>query len=209
MNREIVLIFGRTGWGKSLWAKLYAKYRQRILIYDPAVSYDVKFLPIEEIVEEVLERDAQQFRLGSWDPEHAAVLGHLSYAVGKNTLLLEECSMLFTKGQRELPTWAKRICFVGRHRECSLVLIAQRPASVPIDFRTQANRIVSFAQHEGDDLGWLGDFLGRERMKELPHLQKWECIDYHNGDITRYSIRDRVERELSISLDIEQKSSLY
>ena len=51
--REIVLVMGMTGWGKSWWSKLYSRMFERKLVYDPTLSFPVQaYLPIEESTEE-------------------------------------------------------------------------------------------------------------------------------------------------------------
>lgn len=211
-QREIVLVMGMTGWGKSWWSKLYSKPHQRKVVYDPTMSFPVQeYLPTADIVENIMDGDEESrrhFNYGFVDVDGIPSVAGALFVVGNNLLVVEECATVFDKGQARLPEWGKRCCFLGRHRENSIVLIAQRPTYIPIDFRSQANRVVTFCQHEGADMDWLKDFYGKERVESLSNIPKFTCFDYHNGEVTEYSIVDRVKQEFGVSLDIGRTSEL-
>lgn len=205
-TREIVLVMGMTGFGKSWWTKLYHQGFSRKVVYDPAASFDVKeWLEPEEIAERLLgDKPPEKFDYGfvDSDPDVVGAVGDIMFAAGKNLYIVEELATVFEKGLMRTPQWAKNMCFFGRHRECSLVLVAQRPTYIPIDFRSQANRVITFCQHEGSDMDWLTDFYGKERMKRLPTLPKFTCFDYHyEGVVREYSIKPKVEEVFGIKLD--------
>jgi hypothetical protein len=213
-EREIVLVMGMTGWGKSWWSKLYHKKWRRSLVYDPAMSFpDVIWGDMEdhantllgENVEEYISDEQhpapKRFKFGFVDSEDVAQGGATVFALGNSILFVEECATVFDKGMARMPEWARRLCFYGRHRSCSVVLIAQRPTYIPIDFRSQANRVITFCQHEGSDMDWLQDFFGKERMSKMMTLPKFTCFDYHNGNVTEYSIREKVREVFKVNLD--------
>lgn len=207
--REIVLVMGMTGWGKSWWTKLYSRTYNRKLVYDPTLSYPVQeYLPIEDVNAIVLDEETKAFNLGFTDPEEIPAAAGALFVKQNNILILEELATVFEKGQARLPEWGKRHIFYGRHANCGMVLIAQRPTYIPIDFRSQANRVITFCQHEGADTDWLQDFYGKERMKRLPEIPKFTCFDYHNGVVKEYSIRERVDEVFGVKLDISTKSHL-
>lgn len=200
--REIVLVMGMTGWGKSWWTKLYHRLFNRVLVYDPAASFPCQYDDIDTIVEDLLAKDApKMFNRGFIEGDDVVQAGGLSFALGNNLLIVEECATVFEKGLARMPEWCKRLVFYGRHRGCSLVLIAQRPTYIPIDFRSQSNRVITFCQHEGADTDWLQDFYGKERCKRLSSIPKFTCFDYHNGQVSEYSIVDKVEQVFGVKLD--------
>ena len=205
MNREVVLVMGMTGYGKSWWSKLYHRLFSRSIVYDPVGSFPVKeWLQPDEIYERLTdEQPPKEFQYGfiSQDESHVSGIGALTFTVGQMVYFIEECATVFEKGVTRSPQWVKTLCFFGRHKACSLVLIAQRPTYIPIDIRSQANRVISFCQHEGSDMDWLTEFYGRERMKRLPNIEKFSCFDYHNGQVKEYSIKPLVAKHFGIILD--------
>lgn len=224
--REVTLVMGLTGWGKSWWTKLYKRSFSRSLTYDPSASFpcgkDGKdYDTIDNIVADLMDEPEKtvfnpekpkktllDFDKGFMDGDELQAAGGLSFALGKNVLIVEECATVFEKGLARIPEWCKRVVFYGRHRECSIVLIAQRPTYIPIDFRSQANRVITFCQHEGADMNWLLDFFGKERMERLSSLPKFHCFDYHNGQVSEYSIVKSVKEEFGVSLDNRVGSQL-
>lgn len=203
-EREIVLVMGMTGWGKSWWSKLYHQKWPRSLVYDPAMSFPgVTWGTMDDHVNALFDTEdlPSRFKLGFVDDSEVEQGGSTTFAIGNMIFFVEECASVFEKGLARLPEWAKRLCFFGRHRSCSLVLIAQRPTYIPIDFRSQANRVISFCQHEDADMKWLGDFYGPERMDRLLTIPKFTCFDWHNGQVNEYSIRDSVKKEFGVLLD--------
>jgi len=210
MNREVTIILGKTGYGKSWWSKLYIQKFSRRFVYDPAMSaeYQVLYENGAEIVADMTEQGEHflnpenSFSRGIIDHNEVDMIGCLAFYFANNIMLIEEVSNVFQKGLRELPQWAKRIIFYGRHKAVSIALIAQRASSIPIDFRSQATRIISFQQHEYDDVSWLERFFGKEHCRSMPTLQKFTCLDYDNGQIGQYSIIDRVQSTFGVKLDI-------
>jgi len=202
--REIVLVMGMTGWGKSWWTKCYSQQFPRRLVYDPSATFPVQeYREISDITNDILDEDRKSntYNFGFTDPEDIPQAAGALFALGNNLLIVEECATVFEKGQARLPEWGKRHCFYGRHQSCSIVLIAQRPTYMPIDFRSQANRVVTFCQHEGADMDWLKDFYGKERMDRMLTLPKFSCFDYHDGIVHEYSITDKVQQDFGITLD--------
>lgn len=207
--REIVLVMGMTGWGKSWWTKLYSRLFPRKLIYDPSATFPVdEYRPIEDIVEDLFnsEKKIESFNWGFIGQDDVPQAASALFVVENNMLIVEECATVFEKGLARLPEWGKRHCFYGRHRSCSIVLIAQRPTYIPIDFRSQANRVITFCQHEDADMGWLGGFFGKERMDRMLTIPKFTCFDWHNGAVKEYSIRNQVKQVFGVSLDISSNS---
>ncbi len=202
--RDVVLVMGLTGWGKSWWSKLYSRKYNRKLVYDPTESFPVKqYLPVADIVDDILvnEEDTPVFNYGFVDEEEIPQAAGALFVLGNNLLVVEECATVFEKGQARLPEWGKRHVFYGRHRNCSLLLIAQRPTYMPIDVRSQANRVITFCQHEGTDMDWLQDFFGKERVKQLSTLPKFMCFDWCQGSVKQYSIVESVKKTFDVTLD--------
>ena len=189
-ERQIVIVLGMTGMGKSEWTRQYTASTPRLFVADPLASYPVQWVSHEELISAY---DAGQFsngknfRTGTYQREDIELSGALAFLSGDNCMVIEECSTVFEPGARALPSWANDMVFLGRHRRCSLVFTAQRAASIPIAVRSQAHRVVTFKQHEGDDLKWLRPYLG-ERINDLPHLGDHVCLDSSGSDVSEYSL---------------------
>lgn len=210
LEREITIVMGMTGWGKSWWSKLYSLKWKNRLIYDPSMSFpEVIWGNLHDHVENLIgEEPVPEFQYGFVDENEVPQAGSITFVRGNMMLMIEECAAVFEKGQARLPEWAKRLCFFGRHRECSLTLIAQRPTYIPIDFRSQANRVITFCQHEDADMQWLKEFFGKERMDRMMSIPKFTCFDWHNGKVTEYSIVDQVKDQFGVLLDRTSNTDL-
>ena len=202
-----------TGWGKTLWTKVYSSHARRMLVFDPTISYprvgyDNANHGLDEFLESIdgfslfEEEDIRrEFRVGTSNPERVSQLGGAAFVTGNNLLVLEEASMLFEKGQRRLEPWLSRIVFLGRHQRCSVCVLAQRFMSIPIDIRSQASRVVTFNQHEEDDVSYLQSVFGKEDSKRINSLPKFMCLDRCGIETFEYSIVDLVKKDLGIELD--------
>lgn len=187
LSREVVIITGKTGYGKSTWLQQYAKRFSRIWAFDPFAKFPCNYLNEEGILNAAGVIDANtKFSLGSHNIDDLDLIGACSYLTGNNALVLEECGFIFNKGER-LPDWLKDIVFLGRHMEVSLIVTAQRAAYIPIDLRSQANRVISFWQTELTDVDWLEQYYG-ERLGEIENLPIYTCLDYDGGKLTSYKL---------------------
>ena len=189
MQRDVLAILGKTGHGKSVWTRKYLQSKNRIFVFDPLMEFPAQYAGNDELIEAYDAGkfdNGYNFRIGSGDPDDLELMGALSMLAGNCILAVEECAISFNKYER-LPQWARDIVFLGRHRNVSILVTAQRAASVPIDLRSQVTRLVTFAQSEGDDLAWLRPFLGRE-IFSLPQLPVLRCYDATSSQTQIYSI---------------------
>lgn len=151
----------------------------------------MQWMGAEEVIkwhdEQATKGATPSHRIATADADALDTFGHLAFLRGNCVYAVEEAALVFQPGER-ISGWCKNIVFVGRHRDVSLLVTAQRAASIPIALRSQATRIVSFAQTEGDDVSWLKGCYGEE-VKNLPKLPPLECLDAHQGNLTRYSIK--------------------
>jgi hypothetical protein len=189
-DREFICIFGNQGCGKTVWAKHYAQGKSRLFVSDPMASYPgVNFISDPSDYFPALLEDGNKtpFRYGTFQPEELALFCHGAMAAGDCTLIIEECALIFKRGE-ELHEWFKPIVFTGRHRRVNLVLVAQRATKIPIDLRSQASRIITFRQTEPGDVNALGDRIGVK--DDVTRLQKLECFDWQGdtGELRRYSL---------------------
>lgn len=187
-RREITIVLGKTGFGKSYWTRQYLKGYRRGFLYDPVRETEgVTWYDDQTIMERYDNGSLQgEFFCATSDENTVNTFGNMAFLLGNCIFAVEEASLVFEKGAR-VEGWAKNIIFLGRHRNVSMLVTAQRAASIPIELRSQATRIVSFAQHESNDLQWLKDFYG-ERVEELPRLPHYVCLDSTDGEIKQYRV---------------------
>lgn len=189
--RDFTLVFGAQGFGKSVWTKAYAAHKPRLLLYDPKAEYPaVDYLTNpEDWNRDVRERRAVKFRYGTYWAEEVELFGSTAYAAGNCAFIMEECAMLFDRGENVAP-WARPLIYMGREIGVDLVLVAQRANSIPIGIRSQASRIVSFLQTEPADVTALAQRIGREYAEQILTLARLECVDWQAGaGVRRYFIR--------------------
>lgn len=193
IDRDFIIITGNQGFGKTVWAKKYSQRIPRLLNFCPKSSYDVDYeTPPGEWIPEYIELNeknpAVKFRFGTYIPDELDAIGKFAKAVANNTVILDECALIFGRG--ELPDWAKYLVYTGREQRINLIVLAQRAANIPIAIRSQATRIVSFRQTEPDDIKALRDRLGSQLSDELSGLDRLECVDWTGpGQIKKYFIK--------------------
>jgi hypothetical protein len=189
MQREVLAVLGKTGHGKSVWTRKYCSGKNRVFVFDPLLEFPAQYASSDLMIEAFDAGkfdEGYNFRIGSGNPDDLELLGALSMLAGNCLLVVEECAISFDK-YAKIPQWLRDIVFLGRHRGVSILVTAQRAASVPIDLRSQVSRLVSFAQSEGDDLAWLKPFLGRE-IFSLPQLPILRCYDATAAELQVYTI---------------------
>lgn len=191
---EVISIVGLRGYGKTVWTKKYVKSQPRVFLFDPVQDYKKEGFTYYN-GSALLDFNDQQFynydnynefKHAISNPDDVDILAALSYQSTYNTLAIDEASFIFPARQR-LPEFMRELIFLGRHRNVNVVIAAQRAMSIPIDLRSQINRMVSFRQLEGSDIDWLREYFGN-RVYEIPELEKLHCFDSKDGSITKYSI---------------------
>lgn len=190
MRRDLIIVIGGQGCGKSVWTKAWAAPKARLFVSDPLGSFpNVDFLAEpEEWWPNVRDGHAKTFRFGTYIKEELPFFGHAAYAVGDCALVIEECALMFERGV-DLDEWAKRLVFMGRHRSVDLVLVAQRAVKVPLDVRSQASRIVSFRQTDPNDLRAVSETIGGDFEDEIRTLPDLSCVDWDRGNVSRYAVK--------------------
>lgn len=186
MNRAYIIVVGNQGAGKSVWTKKYVSSDDRLFVFDPTGSYAVDY-DFEDTIDGVLDKKISKFRIGTTEPEDAELFGDAAFGTGKCTFVVEECGLLFKRGEIIEP-WARRLIFMGRHPEVNIIFVAQRASSIPIDIRSQANRVISFRQTNSDDVRALKEVFGKEFSAELSTFPDLRCLDWELGTINKYDL---------------------
>jgi DNA helicase HerA-like ATPase len=175
-QREIHLIFGRTGEGKSTLAqKILAQYKRKIII-DPLHEYDGTLIFDFESFKDfsIRHRNDSSYRIvlrfhEDSDIEDAFKIIKASYL---NVCLLVEEVELYVNPYTKFSTFNWFVRY-GRHKNISLIGIARRPTELSKDFRAQAAHIYSFAQTDISDIQYFGELgLNVENLPKHKFVEK-------------------------------------
>ncbi len=189
MFREIICIVGRTGYGKTLLARILSKSFPRVFGYVPMQDYDdMIYLSSDDEILNLHDNKffapSRSFRYGIVDPAQVDLWGSVYFLAADAWFIFEEFTTWYQRGQ-VLPPWLHKTIFTGRHRRLSLLISAQRAASIPIDARSQISRFITFNQREEADIKWLREsgFFTREQCELVPQLWSGDCLDSRGGQI--------------------------
>lgn len=177
MERNIFLIFGKTGTGKTTLAKkLFSEYK-RIIIVDSLAEYQngIIFYTYEDFRDYILfKTDRENFRyiLRFTTDDEIEQMFNLVFDLTDFVLVLEEAEIYispYTKKSNFL-----RLVNYGRHREISIIGIARRTSELSLQLRAQVNKIYSFKQTEIQDIEKM-EKLG---LIGLDKLEKYKFIEH-------------------------------
>jgi hypothetical protein len=189
-QREVVIILGKTRYGKSTWLGKFLANKPRRFVFDPFMKAQARYMNGDDMI---ACHEAGEFKppapctIGSRNIQDIDLLSSIAFLNGHAYFIIEECGVAFYKGERISEPLQEAI-FLGGHQWLSVVLVAQRAASIPIELRSQATRFISFLQTEKNDVRWCEDYLG-DRFEEVRTLEKFECLDYENNSVSRYTMQ--------------------
>lgn len=106
----------------------------------------------------------------------------MSEDVGNCVLCIDEVPLYF-RNKSEPPQEFVEAVTHGRHKNVSLVLIAQRPIAFPILMRSQASTIYAFRTNEPRDVVWLRDFAGDNALR-AKYLKGHAYVRLDDDDLT-------------------------
>jgi DNA helicase HerA-like ATPase len=214
-QREISLVFGKTGMGKSNWLKVYLQSLRRVIILDPLDEYPAQeFTDAEEMLEHVASK--KEFKVKSCNILDLEVLGEIVDSLNDVTFLIEEAQRCLPASGQGLPDSIQRIIFLGRHFGRSLLIAAQRPSIVNIAARSQWTRIVTFNVTETTDVKWLKDQSGypldvEPDIRKLPVGEYFEItpgnLEVKNAPLYIPRRKEEKESELSKLLSVFSPST--
>lgn len=182
-NRDVRLILGPTGCGKTTLAKEFVNRLPRALILDNGFQEfsSIHFTDINALYEYLDTRGGQggNFR-ASYTPMRAqyGTLFKWARELGQAeevTLCLEECDRFPTADSAgDFEELIQR----GRHYGVHLLGLTTHPFAVDIDLRRQATEIFTFRQHEPADLAWLAKVITPEALAQVVELRDYEYIKW-------------------------------
>jgi len=164
-QRDITLIYGKTGMGKSRLNRgagphpgLISKVR-RLIVVDPMNEYPgVYFSDLARMCEFIAHY--RTFKVRTDRIDQFPLLCEIACAAGDLLFVVEEAQRVLPASQAKLPPEFQNLVFRGRHWRVSLTLVSQRPSTVNVHARSQWNRIYTFNQTEPGDVQWLENTSG-------------------------------------------------
>lgn len=176
--REIILIFGKTGSGKTFLANILTKNVKRLIIVDVFNEYEkgIIFNSFLDLLEYHKKNNPENFRyIARFESDlDYDYLFKFCYEVGNLTLLVEEAEIYINPYQKR-NEFLKLVRY-GRHREISIIGIARRVTELSTDFKAQVNKIYSFKQTLPRDLKIMQE-LGFENLESL-NEHKYAIVEY-------------------------------
>tara|TARA_R110002074_G_scaffold8131_19_gene34102 strand:- start:1260 stop:1925 length:666 start_codon:yes stop_codon:yes gene_type:complete len=205
-NAGRIGIWGRSGSGKSSYAKKLLKGRRRVVVFDPLDEYSAEGIKRTaghdlDAVRVAMRGNWSRFRLAYVPPagsEDRALSGLCRLlmaaqepfrASGKGaqiTLVVEELNMSFPSsgGVQKCPGFAE-ICSRGRHYGIEVIGLSQRLAEVNTRFRGNCTETVIFAQKGPRDQKAAREELGAGVALPTSNLQyvREKGGEYETGEL--------------------------
>jgi chromosomal replication initiation ATPase DnaA len=192
-QRKIVLIFGKTGTGKSHLANKIIRDFPRTVIIDPKHEYTngLIFYSFELFVKYILENDFISdinknfnFICRFSDESENEAMFEICEVLENLCLLIDEIE--FYIESRNKSTYFNNLINYGRHHNISIIGIARRPAEMSTTLKSQVDTIYSFQMTLPSDIKYLENFglsnvetlpLYRD-TPNLPHEQYYSVVEY-------------------------------
>jgi len=170
-QREIFLIYGKTGSGKTTLAKDIIKNYKRIIIIDNLAEYDGTIIEnFSDFCDYIIDKKEFVICCRFTEDEDYEYLFKVLFEIPDILLVLEEAEMYISP-------YAKRTDFLrlvkyGRHRDISILGIARRTSELSSNFRSQVDKIYTFKQTEPNDLKILEDLgFNINEVQNLPEYK--------------------------------------
>ncbi len=176
-RRKIILIFGRTGSGKTYFAKKLINKLSRVIIIDKMFEYNEGniFYNINDLIDYILKNKPETFKIicrFESDTDIETLFELVWYL--KNLVLVVEESELYISPYQKQSKFLKLIRY-GRHKAISIIAIARRVVELSNDVKANADKIISFKQILKKDIDYLKQ-LGFTRVENLGKYEYEEII---------------------------------
>jgi len=190
-SREVVLITGKTGSGKSVLMKEMILQQPRVIVFDSVLEYPAADPPFpaiyiygyHDLVSFLVKNQRKPFRIvfvPIEDPQSKIILktgeeltvfelvSKIIYeTLHQVTFAVEEIANYMNKNS--LPLYFDKIIRLGRHSSISIYATTQRPADMHPNLKAQCTKFISFKQHLPNDIDWIKQVIGDEAfmLKDL------------------------------------------
>lgn len=169
-KRKVILIFGRTGSGKSFLTKKIIEKLNRVVVIDTMYEYNdgMIFYNLKTLIEEFINNKPETFKyICRFDNDNdIELLFKFCWYVKNLVLVLEESELYISPFQKQ-SEFLKLIRY-GRHKAISIIAIARRVVELSNDVKANANIIITFKQILNKDLEYLGNLgFNKETVMNL------------------------------------------
>ena len=190
-SREVVLITGKTGSGKSVLMKDLLLKQERCIIFDSILEYPEQDPPFpalfiynyRDLINYLINNQHKPYKIvfvPLQDPKSEIQLKtgetltifelvcKVAYETLNNvTFAVEEIANFMNKNS--CPLYFDKIIRLGRHSSISIACTTQRPADMHPNLKAQCTRFISFKQHLPNDIEWIRQIIGDEAfaLKDL------------------------------------------
>ena len=176
-RRKIILIFGRTGSGKTYFAKRLISGINRVIVIDRMFEYDdgIIFYSINEMIDYILIHKPDKFKfICRFESDYEIELLFKLCWYLKNLVLVVEESELYISPYTKQSEFLRLVRY-GRHKSISIIAIARRVVELSNDVKANADKIITFKQILIKDLEYL-ERLGFDKEKIL-NLKPYEYCE--------------------------------
>jgi hypothetical protein len=175
-QRDITLVFGKTGMGKTQWARQYLKTIDRVLVLDPLEEYHecVFYDDLSDLIDHC--NKYKIFRCGYNNLTDFPLLCRITKTIPETTLVIEEAQRVLPP-RKLLDENFTELIYRGRHYGSGLLMVAQRASTVDIAVRSQFTRLITFRQSESKDVDWICDCSGFDLADEILGLEPLEYFE--------------------------------
>jgi hypothetical protein len=177
--RDFLLVFGKTGMGKSYYANERLYSYDRVIILDPMGEYEGEYCSTLEDIHERICANPKMFRITTDCLADFERLCVYVYTLKNCMFAIEEAQRVLPAGNTPLPPAFLDLIFRGRHHAVSLMIVSQRASTVSIQARSQWSEIIAFRQTEPTDIRYLYNQSGDDDLNNIPKL-----MPYHFYHIT-------------------------
>jgi hypothetical protein len=153
MIRKVILVLGKTGTGKSSFAKELLTRSPRTISLDPLLEYGgTPFDNSLDMIETAKENSTSfHYSLQTVNEHHFTAVCKLCWILGNVLFVVEEAD-LYLEGKNR---YFNSLIDQGRHRNVHILCIVRRTPEINKNFRAQQTSLITFFQDEPIDLEHL------------------------------------------------------
>lgn len=206
--RELVSINGATGTGKSTKLRELLRRQSHVVSVDPWGDESAwrangfrRVSDLPELSKALSRQWRRGFRLVLTPPAHKTAealdgVSHLLFGYSDQAklprcaLAVDEMAECFSNAHMQSRSLSgfRRVILQGRHINCSVYGVTQRPQDVATQFRANCDRRFFFALYTATARNAVLEDIGRENAQALPS-REYEFIEWNRGKISKGKTR--------------------